>query len=225
MSVSNNYSIIGSDGNIERYSDDFAQVTPELIQKAKQSQLEILNYKSTIEQSYLRLGQELAQFKQENMHLALGYNSFRAWADSPEISIGYRLCMNLIRIVSEVLPILVEHDAIDAVSTVSNMSAILPILADENAEEKIVEAAYTVKDLTNRDAIEYVKEIRGQARDINEATPAIFHAKLRRGESFHTVQVFCGNGQDYYEVGTLRIRPADWPRFEARFGRFIEMVD
>lgn len=166
--MSDRFSIIGSSGELETYRDPYGVVSQEDVQAAIDLEQKIINERHAIDVGYLRIALDLAQFNERKLYLARGYPSFRDWTDSPEIRIGYRLAHDLLRIVNEAIPILEKHDAMDALPSISNMRDLLPILADDNAEEKFIEAAYTVKDLTNREAKDAVRQIRGIQRDYDE---------------------------------------------------------
>jgi hypothetical protein len=124
--------------------------------------------------------------------------------------------------------VLEKHDAMELVPALgmSTMADLLPILNDEDGEEKFVEAAYQVKDLTNKDAKSAIKALRkGEEEPLETEKATIFRAKVRRGEEFHRVEITADNGIDYYKVGVLSIKRRDWSRWEARFGAFVEIVD
>lgn len=223
--MSDSFSQIGPSGELERYHDEFANVTPELVYESAALEAQIIHQKSEIEAGYLKIARDLSTFRRKKLYLGRGYGTFRQWAESPEIGIGYRLVHDLVRIADEAIPILVKHDAIEALPSVSNMRDLLPILADDNSEDKFIEAVYVVKDLTNKEAKAAVREIRGIEQRHDDKLPAVFSASVRRGESFHTVLINCNDGDDYYRVGTLSIKPAHWARWEDRFGRFVEYVE
>ena len=214
----NQYSVIGSDGELETYRDPYGDVSQQDVADAQALEEKIISQRKAIDVGYLTIALDLATFQERKLYLARGYPTFRAWADSPELGVGARLAHDLIRIVNEAIPILERHDALDALPPISNMRDLLPILADANAEEKFVEAAYQVKDLTNREAKDAVRQIRGIERPYDEKQPAIFKAIVVRGESFNAITITCGDGSDYYKVGTLFIKPEHWPRWASRFG-------
>lgn len=220
------YSIIGSSGELETYPDPFGNVTQDRIEKAAIIEAEIVQHGAQIDRHYLEIGKLLCEFKEKEYHKERGFESFRSWADSQELrGLGYRAAHNLIRIVNEALPIIARHDAFDALPPVSTMVNLLPILSDDNAEEKFLEAVYAVQDKTVNDAKEIIRDVRGIGRTLDEKRPAIFKARVTRGEQFHRVQVYCSTGDTYYEVGTLNIKPEHWPRWEERFSEhFIEYL-
>ena len=219
---------IDSDGELRSYPDPYKNVTEESLQKADELEGILLDRVSKIEVHYLEIGKVLAQFKDEKLYLAKNFPTFAAWCDSPYLSrIGYRSAQRLIQIVNEALPLLERNNAIDVVASigVGTMGDLLPILRDEDGEQKFVEAAYAVKDLTNRDAKDRIKELRGIDVPLEKETPTVFKAKITRGQTYNKLRVFASNGPDYYECGILNVKLRDYPRFEARFGRFIEVED
>jgi hypothetical protein len=220
------YSIIGSGGELETYVDPYANVTEERIAEAEKLEAEILNHSAQIDLHYLQVGKLLCEFKEKHLYKERGYDSFRAWANSSDLkNIGYRSAHNLMRIVNEALPILAKRQAMEVLPSVSTMVNLLPILSDENAEDKFIEAVYEVKDLTVNDAKERIRDIRGMGRTIDDERPAIFKAQVTRGDDFHSVRIYCSTGADYYEVGVLNIKTRDWPRWAERFSEhFIEYL-
>src|SRR5687768_1803667 len=137
--MSDSYTVIGSDGTPERYHDAFASVDEAMIERAAEVQDQILNAAGHLELHYLRLAKGLSTFKREKLYLAVGYESFKEWADSPELKqVGYRVAHDLVRIADEVLPILEKHERIyEKIPPVSTMRDLLPILADENPEQSL----------------------------------------------------------------------------------------
>jgi len=214
-------------GELVAYADPFKNVTEGDVDAAEQLEQFILAQAGAISKGYLMIGRALSEFKSKKCYLARGFDSFQAWADSPNLmGIGYRTAQDLIRIYEDVLPILAEHDAMDVLPFVqsSKMRAILPMLGDEDAEEKIIDAVYKIKDLTTKDAFAVINEIRGKNDPFDDKMPTVFTAKVMYGESFHKVIITASNNDDVYTVGTIHIKPRDWPRWEDRFGRFIQIV-
>jgi hypothetical protein len=218
---------IDSSGELVAYSDAFKGITEEDVTKAEILEAEIINAAGQISAGYLKIAKKLHEFKEDKYYLALGYESFRAWADSPNLKgIGYRTAHDLIRIYTDIVPILARHEALDALPFVQSgkMRAILPILGDEDAEQKIIDAVYTVKDLTTKDSYAAINEIRGKKDFYDDDLDTVFKAKVFYGESYHKVIVTAVNNDDVYQVGMLQIKLKDWPRWEQRFGRFIEIA-
>jgi hypothetical protein len=223
--LTDSYTIMGSDGRPERYHDAFARVDEAMIERAAEVQDQIMNAAGHLELHYLRLAKGLSTFKREKLYLAVGYESFKEWADSPELKqVGYRVAHDLVRIADEVLPILDKHDRMyrEPFPPISTMRDLLPILADENAEQSLITALDEVAGLSNRAAKDRIKELRGISTPIDAKSPAIFKAKVTMGESFHKVDITCSDGVDFYNVGTLRIKPVHFARWSERFGGFIE---
>lgn len=218
--------VIDGSGELVAYDDHFKHVTEADAEEAEKLENEILHVAGLISTQYLLVGKALCEFKEKKYYLARGYESFRAWADSPNLKgIGYRTAHDLMRIYTDIVPILAKYDAMDALPLVQSgkMRAILPILGDENAEKKIIDAVYTVQDLTTRDAYAAINEIRGKKDFFEDELPVVFKAKVIYGDSYHKVMVTALDNDDIYSVGTLMIKPKHWPRWEERFGRFIEI--
>lgn len=218
-------------GELVAYPDPYKNQTAETAEEAQKIENEILIRVGVIETNYLKIGQLLAEFKERKLYLAAGDPDFRTWCNSPKLSrIGYRSAQRLIQIVDKALPLLEKHGAMDILPDLgmSTMADLLPILNDEDGEEKFVEAAYQVRDMTNADAKEAIKEIRGVAKPLDHEMPTVFKAKVRAGEDYMFVRIYATNGPDFYEVTQgkpLMIRKRDWPRWEDRFGRFLEHED
>lgn len=226
--MADQYMIDGS-GELIRYSDPYAAVSEDMVTRFQEVEAEILQRVGLIEANYLHLGRLLSEVKEKKLYLASSLPTFHAWCESPNLSrIGYRSAQRLIQIVNEALPVLEKHDAMDLVPALgmSTMADLLPILNDENGEEKFIEAANEVKDMTNRDAKIAIKALRsGEEEPLERDKPTVFKAKVKLGEEFHRVEVYADSGIDYYKVGTLMIKRRDWSRWEARFGAFVQIED
>ena len=218
--------VIDGSGELVAYADHFKDVTQEDAEYAEALETHIISVAGNVTVGYLQMAKALSEFEEKKYYKARGFESFRAWADSPNLKgIGYRTAHDLIRIYRDILPVLAKHDAMDAMPLIQSgkMRAILPILGDENAEEKIIDAVYTIKDLTTKDSYAAINEIRGKKDSFEEGDlPTIFKAKVLYGESYHKVIITAMAGDDIYQVGMLSIKPKDWPRWEERFGRFVE---
>lgn len=212
---------IDSDGSVVKYEDPYV-VTEDEYNIATELEARIIDVRQDIDKDFLVLAQLLDMFESNNGHIARGYPSFRAWVSSPEIDLSYRVAHDLLRIVREVLPILGEREEIPSVS---KLRELLPLLADEQGEEKFLDTFDRTQNTTVRDTREIVKEVRGQPTAIEQEHPAIFRAAVTRGEVFHRVVVTCVTGTDQYRVGELQIKPAHYARFEQRFGAFVEFTD
>src|SRR5688572_24171200 len=119
------------------YDNPFKNITEEDAFAAEQLESAILSVAGQISSGYLQIARALHEFKEKKYYLARGYETFKSWADSPNLKgIGYRTMHDLIRIYEEVLPILARHDAMDVLPLVqsSKMRALLPVLGDENGE-------------------------------------------------------------------------------------------
>jgi hypothetical protein len=221
--------LVGSDGKMEAYEDSFRLVSQEDVEKALELENNILVVAGQISTAYLQIAKALAEFKDKKYYKARGFETFNLWAESDNLkSIGKRTAHDLIRIYNEALPIFAKHDAMDALPMInsSTMRALLPILSDENGEDKFIEAAYAVKDLTVRDSYATIDEIRGKPNRYEEDDlPTVFSAAVKRGPNYHTVEIVCLDPEQTYTVGKLTIHRSHWPAWEKRFGRFVEIVE
>lgn len=215
-------------GELVRYDNTYDFVKDGDVKRADEVAEQIIEHSRTIELHYLKLAQALSTFNQERLYLAKGFPSFRTWAESNEISgLSYRTAHNLLRIADEALPILQKNDAMEMLPSVSTMYDLLPILSDDNAEEKFIEAVERVQGLTNRDAKAEIREIRGIDSGSIEKMPTVFSAKVTRGDTYHRLKIYCSDGEEYYDCtpsGPVVIKPEHFARFEERFGRFIEIT-
>lgn len=207
------YSIIDTGtGELISFPDTY-NGQEENYESAVQIQTYIHELQTELDSSFLRLGAALKIMRDQQLYLALGVPSFRAWMNSPELHIGYRLGIDLIRIVEELLPRLGENPTL----SVSAMRELLPLIGTEH-QDTLAEVAETIGDMTVRDAREHIRELRGG----EERTPLVyFRARVEMGETYHRVWItrVGGADADIYEVTTqpLRIKPADWDRWQSRF--------
>ena len=213
-------------GELVAYEDHFSNITPEDAAFAEELENGILKMASTISVGYLQIARALNEFDEKKLYKARGYETFKLWANSPNLhGIGYRTARNLIRIYREAVPIFARHDKMDLLPLIqtSKMQALLPILGDEDAEDKFIEAAYQIKDKTIKDSYAIIDEIRGKKNKYDESLPTVFSAQVQYGESFHKLRITAIGEDDIYDCGTLNIKARDWWRWEERFGRFLEV--
>lgn len=188
---------------------------------ARTIQTFILDLQAGLDSSFLQLGAALKIMRDNEYYKALGVPSFRAWMNSPEIHFGYRLGIDLIRIVEELLPRLGENPTL----SVSAMRELLPLIGTEH-EAILGEVADEIGDMTVRDAREHIRELRGG----EEHTPSvIFRARVERGEVFHKVWItrVGGANADVYDLTSpahpIRVKVEDWSRWQDRFSEgFID---
>lgn len=210
--MSKTLSIIGSDGTLEQYNDAFGDVTEEDVEAAIRLENEIKKHGRTIELSYLKLARDLSEFNKKEYYKARGFESFKTWADSPELSVGYRTAQNLLRVADELMPTLVELGLTDELPPIGIMYNLLPLLNDENPKEKIRQAVTSVGGLSFRDAKEVIRGIRGLAASTDVVK---FSAKLKLGPSTNSFDLFVSTPDgDYYKAGTLSIKRDEWPVWE-----------
>ncbi len=219
--------VIGGDGTVEQYDDRYAEVTEEMVKKAEELEAQILDNGRRVTGSYLRMARDLSDFKREKLYLARGYDSFKDWADSPEISsVGWRTAYNLVRIADEVIPMLERNNLLDETPSISNLYDLLPILNDDDGEAKFIAAMRAIKGLSNRDAKRAIKEVRGITANVGDRTATMFRCKVKRGTEFHTVRITANDNVDHYECGVVRIKLKDWSRWASLYGEEnIEYVE
>lgn len=227
--MSETYTVVGSDGSLEKYNDAFKSVTKEMRERAEELETQIVDYANQAEVAYLRIARALSEFKRDKLYLARGYESFRAWANSAEMkSVGsYRSAARLVQIADEALPILQKYNAMDALPPVATMGDLLPILNDEDGEKKFVEAVYAVSGLTNSDAKLRIKELRGLIGDHNEVLRPLFRLQLTRGTTWHHGVLSCSDGIDHYVVSSdFSIKAEHWAQFESMIGNHnVEVIE
>lgn len=181
----------------------------------------ILEKQQELDNAFLSIGAALKLMRDEEYFLALGEPSFRSWLSGPDFHISYRLGMDLIRVVEELVPKFEEAN-LDALP-VSKMRELLPLLGTEH-EDSIMDIVDEISSMTVRDARDHIQEVRGLTNE--NPPPIIFRARVEMGEAYHRVWItrLGGENADVYEVtpSPLRIKPEDWSRWQDRFGGFIE---
>jgi hypothetical protein len=219
---------IDGTGELIAYDDPFKNVTKDLAEVAQKAEDEIRQTKDTIEVEFLRLSYMLDEFDRQGLYLARGYETMKAWAESPEIELSWRVTQDLIRIGREVLPLLKEsygdsdraHRAI-VEAGVSKVRAALPLLRDGDKNEDFIEIIEAAPSLPWNDVRNEVKERRGMARALDETFPVLFRAEIKLYDEHANIRVFAIDGTTTDQLGTLRIRREWLPRFEERFGSLI----
>lgn len=214
-------------GEIQVYSDTFGNISEEDIERAQYLEQCILEESAGVEIGYLRMARHLSEFKADNLFLARGFETFRLWADSPDLKrIGYRSAQRLVQIADEAIPMLEKYGLMEQLPPISTLGDLLPLLNDDDGEKKFVEAVKMVEGMSNRDAKRYVREVRGLPPGLNGDGPT-FRAKVTRGETVHKITITCEDGDgDFYEAGKMQVRVKHFAAFEKLFNeRFIEYVD
>lgn len=220
---------IDSDGELIAYDDPFKNVTNDLAEVAQKAEDEIRQTKDTIEVEFLRLSYLLDEFDERGLYLARGYETMKAWAESPEIELSWRVTQDLIRIRREVIPLLKESYYGDAdrahravvEAGVSKVRAALPLLRDKDKTEDFIEVIEAAPNLPWNDVRNEVKERRGLARPLDEPIPVLFRAEVKMYDEHANIRVFAIDGTTTEQLGTLRIRKEWLARFEERFGSLI----
>lgn len=207
-----------ADGSLEFYPDTYQIPLADVDASEKMEQF-IINEQRNIKMSFLKIGAALNVFEQKKLYLGRGLPSMRAWLDSPDIEISYRLAHDLMRIASELLPKI--GDRVENIP-VSTLREVLPMLSDGSGDESILELLDDVEGLSTRDAKKVIRERRGVKTG---SPPVIFHAEVKEGGAFHRIKITrAGEDGDIYEVGTVNIRPSDFKFWQDRFGSFIDYV-
>src|SRR6478735_9332099 len=171
------------------YDDTFKDLTPEDHQRAVEFESEILEDFGNLQATTIQIAKKLSDFKRNKVYLALGWNTFDLWADSPRlIGMGKRTARNLIRIADELLPIFDKYDAFEALPTISTMYEMLPMLSHDDAEKKIIDAAYQIQGLTTRDARQVIREARGME---DNPEHVMFKAVVEDLDTKLGVRIFC----------------------------------
>jgi hypothetical protein len=220
MTDTNKEYYLDSDGSIVHYPDAY-KVTPLQREEAEKLGKYIVAQQDTIEASFLKMGQALALFEEQEMYKAYGVPSMRVWVKE-HCHFSYEHATRLIRIVRDLLPVLGEVETLLPVSTMKEM---LPMLTEGATPEEIREAFEEVQGLTTRDAKARLRELRGVEEP---PIPTTFRASVVQGETYNFVSIMrYGDDGDIYEVTPqpLRIKPKDFPRWAERFGAFMEVKD
>jgi hypothetical protein len=219
---------IDGDGSLVGYDDPFKNVSQDDAELAAQAEQQIIDTKSSIEVEFLRLAYLMDEFESRHLYLARGYETMRAWAESPEIEFSWRVAQDLIRIRREVIPLLQQryggsdnaHQAVvDA--GISKVRAVLPLLRDKDKVEDFMELIEAAPSMPWNDVRNEVKERRGMARPLDESFPVLFRGEIKLYDEHANIRIFAIDGTTTDQLGTLRIRREWLPRFEERFGSLI----
>lgn len=208
----------GSDGNLEYYPQIY-KPTDDEVEAAQKLEQYIIEQQQNIQGSFLKMGAALLKFENDKLYLARGVPNFQSWV-SEHCDFSYAWAKSLIRIVRDLLPVLGEVEEMPSVST---MRELLPMLSEGRSQAEIREAFEEVQGLTVRDAKHRLRELRG----IEEPPiPTTFRARVQEREDFVLVTISrFGDDGDIYDLtsrGPLYIKKKDWPRWQDRFGVFIE---
>lgn len=219
------------DGSLLAYPDHFKTVTPDMVSTAEAAETTIIETKNEIEKNFLKLAYMIDLFDQEQLFLARGYETLKAWAESPEIELGWRVVQDLLRIRREVIPVLEQtlgdrdnaHRTILAAG-ISKVRTCLPLLRDAKTDD-FVDVVSSAPDLPWNDVRQEVKERRGLAAPLGEAFPVLFKAQVTVYEDAATITVYALDGTTSESIGKLRVKRHWLPRFEERFGKLIDFTD
>jgi len=214
------YAIIGSDGSLERYPDPYANVTAEMLAEAEKAEAEIIKRRNRIEQSFMEMSFLLDDFDRNEYYRARGYASLWEWAEDSTIEIGRRVALDLLRVVREVIPVLTKDNDFEtavkmlAEAKISKTRTLLPLLSD-GMEDEFLDLMERAPDMTWKDVRREVKMLR--KGDDGDKMPAVFKAKVRRGEKVTRYQVSVLDGQKFSDCGVLMIPNEYAPRWNERF--------
>src|SRR5690606_25951756 len=110
--------------------------------------------------------------------------SFKEWVEAPEIEVGHRVALDLLRIVREVMPVLQQDRELGAAiqtlgdAKISKTRAMLPLLS-EGFDEEFIDLIDRAPQMTLRDVNREVRALRKGEGD-DEEMPAVFKAKVKR---------------------------------------------
>lgn len=221
--------MIDSSGELVAYADPFKHVDQQQVEEAEDAENSIRLTKVQIEGHFVSLASKLDEFETKRLYLARGYESMRLWAESPEIELSWRVVQDLLRIQRHVMPLLTEQlgseeAAITALVSVgvSKVRAMLPLLRDDETAGQFAQVIDFAPSIPFRALVNEVKSRRGVEKTDPGRRPAVFMARVVKGERFHRVTITCTDTIDVYEVGKLTIKPKHWARWEARFGDFVQ---
>lgn len=209
---------IEGDGELVHYPQIY-QADDDKIALAEGLEQYIIEQQQNIESSFLKIGAALIKFEDDELYLARGVPSMKAWLDGPEFTFTYAHATRLMRIVRDLLPVI--GDAKDRLP-ISTMKELLPMLSEGATPEEIQHAVEEVEGLTTRDAKRRLRELRGvEEREI----PTIFRARVRTGEAYNRVWITRTGEDGVYDMtpsGPVLVRPADFAHWADRFGFAIE---
>lgn len=218
-------------GGLVGYADHFKHVTQEDAANAVEWENKILTAKVEIEAGFLKLCYMLDIFDRERFYLARGYETMKAWAESPEIELSWRVVQDLIRIKREAIPALeatvgddgtVERMILQA--GISKVRAALPLLSDETTKDDFAEVIDLAPQMPWNDVRQEVKERRGLALAVGEQRPVLFKGAITVYDDHATITIYAIDGTTSESIGKLRVKKLWLPRFEERFGKLVEFT-
>lgn len=225
-------SFIDGDGTLVSYPDPFKNVTERDVTDAVEWENAIVSAKVEIEAGFLKLAYLLTDFDDRKLYLARGYETMKAWAESPDIELSWRVVQDLLRIKREAIPLLEaklgnEQDVkrVMLSAGISKVRTALPLLVDENTKDDFVEVLSLAPEMPWNDVRQEVKERRGLARAPDERFPVLFKGQVTLYDSHATITVWAMDGVEQEALGKLRIKRAWLARFEERFGKLITFTN
>lgn len=222
-------------GELIAYDDPFKAITSTEAETAAQAEAEIVAIKVEIEANFLRLAYLLDQFDQQKLYLGRGYETMKAWAESPEIELSWRVVQDLLRIVREAVPVLSAIYAVsagDGAATahanrsilragISKTRAALPLLNDDSKRTDFIEVIELAPEMPWNDVRKEVKERRGLLNPLGTPEAVRFYAHVTLSATSAKVQLSASDGTTIETLGTLYLRRSWLAPFEDRFGTFI----
>lgn len=218
-------------GSLVGYPDPFRYVTEKDAANAVEWEHKILGAKIEIEAGFLKLCYLLDGFDSEKMYLARGYETMKAWAESPEIELSWRVVQDLLRIKREAIPVLeatvgddgtVERMILHA--GISKVRAALPLLSDASTKDDFAQVIDLAPSMPWNDVRQEVKERRGLAAVVGEQRPVLFKGSITLYDDHATITIYAIDGTTSESIGKLRVRKHWLPRFEERFGKLVEFT-
>lgn len=226
------FSYVGSSGAMETYADPFANVTPAMVEAANDAQNSIIECKNTIEAAFMTMAFHLDSFDENKFYLALGYETMREWTEDTSVEVGWRVALDLLRIVREGVPVLMAHvndlpeddrfpEAVRLLAEAksSKVRACLPLLSD-GLDLDFIDLIEKAPMMPLKEVNKEVRRLRNNGED--EERPAVFVAVVKRGEKKSSYKIRVINGLQGEDIGTLVIPNEYTDRFHKRFGDFIE---
>lgn len=224
--------IVDGSGELVPFHDPFKNITPEDAAVAERTENAIIETKQGIERNFLKLAYLLDLFDANELYKGCGFEDMRSWAMSQKIELSWKVVQDLLRIRREMIPVLTEQTGSEEqaqqvliTAGVSKARAALPLLRDEDGEEKVSELIERAPELTWNDVRAEVKRLRGIEEPIDKRFPAIFKARARQGDEFTRLDISVMDGGTVERCGTLNIRNRYMPRWDDRFGEFIEYAE
>jgi hypothetical protein len=187
-------------------------VTRDVAEQAAIVESAFIDLRKDSARTWVKMAYYLDLMDRDQLFLARGYPSFRAWTTSPEIDFSYRMAHDMLRVKRELIPLLTEQlgDEQAAIRAVieagsSKARAVLPLLK-ANELDQAADLIALAPELRYDDVTSQVKSITNPEIDqLNERYPVMFRARLTAGDT-HTRVMFTGSdGIQVANMGTLNV--------------------